>query len=364
MKDEVQKPELVVKKAWPLFMSWVGSASALIGLLVTLAGGVTWFVGHHRHQAERQAKMALAEAQEKQGEYQASIQSYADILETDSFYRSARDQQLNTAMLWVENFSVLVPEDQSAAGLAAPALDKILAVLDSGLTRAKGSQAADVQAHLGWAHWLNQHIAEREFGSAAEQNLRAALALNPSNVYANAMLGNWMLQTGGNFAEAIQHFDIAISTGKVRPFVRRLQLGGLIYHDTIGARAELFKAANDMRRSSEPLDEENKRRILAFCCDPAITDHAKLVESLSAVSGDQAWKTYLWLDDRQEESPLDRTQLLVRDFIEANLLEISGRRQESLQKYRLLQRQLASQGSTMKNSVNAAIARLSHSQST
>jgi tetratricopeptide (TPR) repeat protein len=342
----------------------VGSASALIGLFVTLAGGVTWFVSHHRHQAERQGKMALAQAQSKQGEYSASIQTYADILKTDSSYRPAIDQQLNTAMLWAENFSVLAREDQSAAGLAGPALDQIMVILDAGLTRAKGSQAADVQAHIGWTHWLNQHIAEREFGSAAEQNFRAALALSPSNVYANAMLGNWMLQTGGNFTEAIQHFDTAVSSGNVRPFVRRLQLGALIYHDTTGARAALFKAANDMRIGSEPLDEENKRRILTFCCDPAITDHAKLVESLSAVPVDQAWKTYLWLDDGQEEAPVERTRLLVRDFIEANLLEISGKRQESLQKFRILQHQLASQGSTMKKSVDAAIARLSHGQNT
>jgi tetratricopeptide (TPR) repeat protein len=362
MEDEVQKPEPGVKKAWPLFMSWVGSASALIGLFVTLAGGVTWLISHHRQETERQAKMALAEAQENQGEYPAAIQSYGDILKSDSSYRPALDQQLNAAMLWVENFSVLVREDQSATDLAAPALDQILAVLDSGLKRAKGSQAADVQAHVGWAHWLNQHIAEREFGSAAEQNFHAALASDPSNVYANAMLGNWMLQTGGNFNEAIQHFDTAVSTGKARPFVRKLQLGGLIYHETPGARAEMFKAANDMRKGSEQLDEDSKRRILAFCCDPAITDHAQLVESLSAVSGDQAWKTYLWLDDKQGKAPLGGSQLLVRDFIEANLLEISGKREESLQKYRLLQRQLPSQGSTMKKSVAGAIARLSHSQ--
>jgi tetratricopeptide (TPR) repeat protein len=364
MEEEVQKTESGAQKAWPLVMSWVGRASALIGLFVTLAGGVTWFVSHHRQQAERQAKMAIAGAQSKQGEYQASIQSYGDVLKEDSLYRPALDEQLNAAMLWVENFSVATREDQSAANLSAPALDQILAILDSGLTRAKGLQAADVQAHLGWAHWLNQRFAEREFGSAAEQNLRGALASNPSNVYANAMLGNWMLQTGRNFAEAIQHFNIAISTGRVRPLVRRLQLGGLIYHDTTGARAELFKAANDMHRGNELLDEENKRRILTFCCDPTVTDHAELMESLSAVPPDEAWKTYLWLDDRQEGSPPERTQLLVRDFIEANLLEISGKRQESLHKYRLLQRELPSQGSRMRGLVDAAIAKLSHNQNT
>jgi tetratricopeptide (TPR) repeat protein len=360
MAEDVQRPEPGAKKAWPLIMSWVGSISALIGLFVSLVGGVTWYENHHKQHSERQEQMALAQAQANEGEYQASIQTYGDILKGDSLYRPALDQQLNTTMLWVENFHVVARESQSAADLSAPALDQIMAILNSGLTRAKGSQAADVQAHLGWTHWLNQHIAEREFGNGAEQNLRAALASDSSNVYANAMLGNWMLQTGGSFVEAIQHLNTAVSTGKARPFVRSLQLGGLIYHDTPGARAELIKSANDMRKSSEPLDEENKRRILGFCCDPTVTDHAELVESLSAAPPDEAWKTYLWLDDKQQVGQAQKSQDLVRDFIAANLLEISGKRQEALEKYRSLRRELANQGSTMKNSVDVAIARLSH----
>src|SRR6201999_2216636 len=96
----------------------------------------------------------------------------------------------------------IVPEGQNAAGAAGPQLDQLFAILDAALGKRKAAQAADVEAHLGWAHWLNQHIAEREFGPIAEHDLRAALALDPTNVYANAMLGNWMLQNGGNFAEA------------------------------------------------------------------------------------------------------------------------------------------------------------------
>src|SRR5208337_4051971 len=137
--------------------------------------------------------------------------------------------------------------------VSAPELDEIFRILDAGLTRAKGSQSADLQAHLGWAHWINQHIAEREFGPAAEQNLRAALLSDPSNVYANAMLGNWMLQNGENFSEAVHFLEVAASTGKERPFVRRLQLGGLINLDQPGARAELVKVANEMRISGEDL---------------------------------------------------------------------------------------------------------------
>src|SRR5277367_5960288 len=168
--------------AGSLIMSWVGGATALIGLLGSLAGGVTWFVNHHRQQAARQAKMAVALTELNQQEYQAAVQSYGDILKDAPLNRPALDGQLSAAMLWVENFRVVAREEQNAADISAPALDQIMATLDAGLARTKGSQAADVQAHLGWAHWLNQHVAEREYGAAAEQNLRAALQLDNTNV--------------------------------------------------------------------------------------------------------------------------------------------------------------------------------------
>ena len=358
MKEDVRKAEPSSAKAWPFVMSWTGRISALIGLSASLIGGVTWFINHHKASAERQQKMALAEAQAKQGEDQASVQSYADILKSDPLYRPAIDQQLATTMLWVENFHVIVPEGQDATNAAAPSLDQIMAILDAGLTRSKGAQAADVQAHIGWAHWLNQKIAVREFGPAAERNLRAALATDPSNVYANAMLGNWMLQTGGNFAEAIQHLDTAVATGKVRPFVRTMQIGGLIYLDEPGSRAQQIKIANDMRKAGEPLDEGYRSRILSFCFDPIVTDHKELVESLSAVSPDEAWQTYFWLDDKSPDDDHHRT---VHEFVQANLLEISGKRPEALEKYRRLQSALKNAPGRMKDSVDAAVKRLSAS---
>ena len=44
---------------------------------------------------------------------------------------------------------------------------------------------------------LNQKMAKREYSKLALQNFRAALASDPSNVQANAMQGNWMLQNEG-----------------------------------------------------------------------------------------------------------------------------------------------------------------------
>jgi hypothetical protein len=137
-----------------------------------------------------------------------------------------------------------------------------------------------------------------------------------------------------------------------------LQLGGLIYLDQKGARAELLKAANDMRKSDEPLGQEQKRRILGFCFGPVVIDYGELAESLSAAPPDEIWQTYLWLDNLPEDA---QGQSMVHDFISANMLELSGKREESLEKYRLLQKQLQNQTGSFKNSVDAAVARLSQS---
>ncbi len=360
MEEQESKAETRSGKTWAFINTWVGRTTAIIGLIASLAGGVTWWAAHYRRHAELQSQLDLGRTQVAHGDYPGAFQTYGAILKADPLDRSALDGQLNAAMLWDENFSVSVPEGQSAEDLAAPSLDQILTTLEAGLVRTRGERAADVQAHLGWAHWLNQHIAARESGSAAEQNFRAALASDPKNVYANAMLGNWMLQNGGDIAEASSHLDTAVSTGKARPFVRELQIGGYLSDDVRGARAGLIKAANDMRRNGEPLDSDSRRRILDFCCGVVIPSHAELVESLSAVPPADSWQTYIWLDEARAGDADTETPALERSFIQANLLEISGQAQQSLAQYRSLQGQLAQRPGSLKDAVDASVARLSH----
>jgi tetratricopeptide (TPR) repeat protein len=361
MDDQVKNAEASVKKAWPVVMAWVAGASAIIGLIASLAAGVTWFINHHQQNSEAQAKLALAQTQARQGDYQASIQTYSEILKADPSDNRAVEEQLDITMLWVENYQGPESGGQSASDQAAVEIGNMIVVLEAGLSRTKGPRAADVEAHLGWAHWLNEKIAQRESGQAAEQNLRAALATDPANVYANAMLGNWMLQNGGDFPAATHLLDVAVSTGKQRHFVRKMQVGGLLYNAHAGARAELVKIANAMRNSGEDLDEGSKSRILGFCFGPIASDHKELVESLSAVDPDDAWKTFLWLDDSHKDGDDAKAQLLTRGFIQANLLEISGNKQEALAKYRSLLADSAGHGYALESSLRAAIARLSHS---
>jgi tetratricopeptide (TPR) repeat protein len=362
MPKKAVAPETRSDKAWNFLTSWSGRVTTIVGLCATIAGGVTWLVTHQRQQRERTAQLALAQTQAAQGDYQASIQTCAAILKSNPLDRAALDGQLNAAMLWAENFSISVPDGQSPAPLAGQALDQMMPILESGLTRSQGTRAADVQAHLGWAHWLNQNFAEREFGPAAEQNFRAALAIDPANPYANAMLGNWMLQNSGDFSAAVQYLRAASATGRARPFVRQLQIAALTdSYDRKGARAELMKVANAMRIGGEPLDADDKRRVFNACCD-LITNHAELVESLSAVPPHDAWPTYLWLENPSTDDLPDPIRPLIHDFIQANLLEISGQKSQALRQYLILQEKVRTQPSfSLNDAVNAAVRRLSPS---
>lgn len=87
-----------------------------------------------------------------------------------------------------------MPEGKDEGDLSGAALDEVLPALNAGLTRVKEkARIADVEAHLGWAHFLNAKMAQRERDSVAVDDWRSALSTDPLNVYAHAMLGSWML---------------------------------------------------------------------------------------------------------------------------------------------------------------------------
>lgn len=238
-----------------------------------------------------------------------------------------------------------------------------MAVLDAGLARTsgRGERAADILAHLGWAHWLNQHIAQKEFGPAAERDLRRALTLDPSNVYANSMLGNWLLQTHGSFDEALRLFDVAMKTNKQRPLVREMQLGGMIYNESPGVRPQLIRVANQMRINSEPMSDDSKQRILSNY-SPG-NSREELMETLSAVPPDDAWATFLWLDGQQSAASDVEAQRIRREFVHASILEIAGKSAEAIGMFRTLRDELKREAYTgrISDHVATSIKRLSRS---
>jgi hypothetical protein len=120
-----------------------------------------------------------------------------------------------------------------------------------------------------------------------------------------------------------------------------------------GSRAQQIKIANAMRKGGEPLDDRNKERLVSFCFAPSNTS-LELKEALAAVPPDEAWQTYLWLDGE----PKDDSHREEHAFIQASLLEIAGKRSESLQSFRSLQKDLKTKPGSLKDAVDLSVKRL------
>ena len=337
---------------------WIAVATivALSVIAAARMGLGPWRASHERKLHIEQL-LGTAGAQAEQTEYESAFESYQQILQLDSGNTAAQDGQLDAAMRWLENFHVLAPEGQKAEDIAAPQLAKLKDVLEAGLARTTGkdTRAADILAHLGWAHYMNEKIAFKEFGNA-ERYFQQALAIAPTNVYGSAFLGNWLLQTGGDRAQALSHFQTALATHQERSLVRSMQLGGLYLNEAPGMRGELVKALNEMRVNHEPLDRSLQGR-LSYLYSSTVSTAAELREVLTAVPVEDAWKTYLWL---HPERPGDTT--VERDFVQANLSEISGDRTKALAEFKALAIALRAQhfDGRIADYTAAAISRLSH----
>jgi tetratricopeptide (TPR) repeat protein len=342
-------------------LMFVLAAIVLIGLSFLGSGwlGIGPWGKYRARKAAVSQMFTTARMQTERGEYDAAFKTYQDLLKSDPGNRVAMDQQVDAAMQWIEDFHVIAPEGGNAANLAGTRLDAIMPVFDAGLARTGGTgvRAADILAHLGWAHWLNQKLAEREFGPGAERDLRQALQIDPTNVFAHAMLGNWIMQNGRKTEEALTHFRAAVETNKARPFVRQLQLGVLVYPRDSETRVALIRLANEMRRNGESLDERERRRILT-AYDPTVNSEEELAEDLSAVPPDEGWATYQWLEMPNTDGNRFRPQ---HEFIQASILEMQLNREDALKAFENLRSALKQRGSggRILKYVDNAIKRLS-----
>jgi tetratricopeptide (TPR) repeat protein len=317
-------------------------AGAVTAILILVSVWLSIGPLAERRKQTSQARQLLDTAETRMAlrEYQSAFKTFGDANDADP---KARERRVDAAMAWIEDFHVVTSEGEKSQDKAAPLIAEILPVLEAGFARTtgQGQRAADIMAHIGWAHWLNQKMAFKEFGDAAEQGLKRSLAIEPSNVYGNAMLGNWLLQTDGNVDEAIRHFDTAIKTNKERALVRRMQLGGMIYNDKPVIRRELIRIANQMRLDNEPLPKDQKHRILASY-SPTLHDWDELVVTLTAVPPGEAWPTYLWLEDDTDSGSSDEEwQRIQPDFIHAGILELGGKKAEALIMFKDVQERLA-----------------------
>ena len=175
------------------------------------------------------ADMERAQAQVEHGDYSTGIKALSDLIDKHPRNKALREARLNAAEQWIRNYGISGAEGKDLASEANAQLSPLIALLEAESTGLSGAPAATLAAHLGWAHFMRFRIAEADLPGTVEPYFRQALRLNERDVYANAMLGNWLLQSKPHSVnEAMSHFQTAIETGKERAWIRGFELGGLM----------------------------------------------------------------------------------------------------------------------------------------
>jgi hypothetical protein len=228
-------------------LKWVGAITAVVSLLL----GVQQLTSRIRDSLQRNREtttlIEVARGQASRLEFRDAWKSLdrALALNPGDAVDAAR---VEIGFAWLEDahpgpgqpFSVIT--------------DAVTPVLDRALLNAQGKQRADILAHLGWATFLRTRD-----GASGDPDARyqEALAADPGNAFANAMLAHWLMWKGGNVDASRARFDTALAAGgAARAFVRRLQLASLVNKQGDEGDAELLRVANDMRQHAEPIDTD------------------------------------------------------------------------------------------------------------
>lgn len=332
---------------------WIAGVTAVISLIIGVHQVVT--LGRSARERRRQIAelLSVASVQKDSGDFAGAWASLDKASQLDNSRREVRREQEDLAMAWLEagrlsgdnrKFSDLVEK-------VAPALSRAAASEDR-------SRRADAFAHLGWADFLRSR--DGVGGLDPERSYRKALAEDPSNVYANAMLGHATLWHHGKLGDARSYFAVALATGRVREYVRRMQLSALFNNHVEETEDEAIRVANEMRKGSEKLDARTCDRLFSVYYDRIAVPQPK-AEFLAVVPLAEHLATFQWLfaDMKFEED-----KSLLREYWLATLEEATGHPVEALQRFRSLHSNLSRETSSrIQSSVDAALKRLSEDTS-
>jgi hypothetical protein len=334
-------------------LKWVGGAAAVVSLILSawrLDSVLSQWRGRHAAVANL---VAAASLQVNSNDLSGAWETIQRALELEPGSTEARRTQVALAMrqvrgIWRRGGEAHVKET-----------DPFMSVLYSGAVGRDPEFAADVRAHLGWASHLRRSTHNK---LDVEAHYLRAIELDPRNVYANAMLGHWILwkASGPQDADrAMEHFRVALNTRLETTFVENLQIDGLIraserYPEVLLKLVKLANAHRLIDREPHAGLQTYLRplfhRIMILPNEPQQEQRRRLL--LDQLSPKTVREVFNWiLSDYGEPTPTDR-------FIEATLLELEGQAGEALPIYKIVLRKLG-ENRRLGAQAKSAIVRLS-----
>jgi hypothetical protein len=323
----------------------IGVITAVISLVLGLHQVVTRVGGYWQQTREAKMLTEMARQQAARNEFTqawSSLDRAAAAASSDAVAAA----RVEIAFAWLQ-------EGRPGPGRPfATITDTVTPALDQALVKAEGQRRADILAHLGWATFLR--LRDGISGDPAAR-YQEALAIDPGNPYANAMLGHWLMWRGGTIQAARERFETALARGGAsRPFVRRFQIAALM--NRIGdADGELLRVANSMREQDEPLTPRTAGYLYSLYMrryGPNAGTKRAAEDTLPPATSLAVYEWVLKMDDESDRA------VAVNAYIRSALQEKAGDRAAALATLRALQEK-EPLSSPLRDQVQQAVARLS-----
>jgi hypothetical protein len=344
----------MLRRWWPA--AAIGLAAlALGGYFVARQPGETGTAPEPVAAADTEATQALLVTAESQ----RSRNQYGDALATLERARAAAPasdtvQQAReaVAMEWIRN-ARYEGDNGSFGAVIKPAL----AVVDAALASASGSRRADLLAHQGWATFLIWRDGDRRLDPAVRY--QEALAIDPSNPFANAMLAHWKLfEDGDDVATAVRLFAAASVSGRAPEAVRELQWAAYANARNSAADAERVRLADAMRRDGQRLDMRQAQALWAPYYFATTAGDAQRNALLDALAPDAHISTLHWAFD--EYAAQEPSRLWTLRYYTALLDAKAGRAQQAVAGLETLRAEMAREGAdgSLSRAVQASLKQL------
>ena len=359
-------PLLELKRTNPTLSRPVVAAIALVALLAVVFMGWRWqqstAAADATARATEQAEVTriarqqdvddlvrVADAQRERGQLSDALTTLERAVLLDADTSRAKTLEEDVAMQWIRELSV------ESGQRFADAMKTPLAVLDRAAPFASGPRQGDLLAHLGWATYLRWRDGERTLDPPA--TYRKALAVDPANPYANAMLGHWTISYDDrpdDLEQARRLFRTAIDSGRATDVVRGLQLSALRNVGSVENRLETIRVIDEMRRRNEPLrsrDVSDAWSIYYF----ALSDNGALTSRalLAVLPPTEHLLTLRWAFDEYARSAESR--LLQMQYYTARLQAEAGNVTEARDSLQALRVDLANSPGSLRDAVDRAL---------
>src|ERR1700693_3320071 len=333
---------------------WIAGVTAVISLIIGVHQVIT--LGRTARERRQQVAelLAIETVQKGSGNFAGAWASLEKASQLDNSSREVRRAQEDLGMAWLEA-GRLSGDNMRFSDIA----DKVTPALSRAVASEDRSRRADAYAHLGWADFLRSR--DGVGGLDPEGSYQKALAEDPDNVYANAMLGHATLWHGGKLDDARRYFAKALATGRGREYVRGLQLAALLNRHAEETEDETIRVANEMHKGSEKPDAvpaPMRDRLFSIYYDRVAVPRPR-PEFLAVVPPAEHLATFKWLF---AEMNLEEGKSLQREYWLATLEEASGQTAAALQRFRSLRSVFPPEASRLSESIDAALKRLSQNE--